>query len=266
MRHRLRRGLYGSVAALGGSFTPLSLFSAGEQGFYYDPSDFSTLFQDTAGTVPVTAVGQSVARINDKSGRGNHATQSNASQQPILRQNGSLYYLEFDGTDDFLVTGTITPGVDKVQVFAGVRKLSDAASAVLLESSVSIGSNNGSISLWAPVSASPTYRWFTKGTVEANAAASGFAAPVTNVLTGIGDISGDFAQLRINGAVTGTSTTNQGTGNFLAYPLYIGRRSGTSLPFNGHIYSLIGRFGPNLTTAQIEAVERWVANKTGVTI
>ena len=63
-------------------FSPLSLFAASEPGFWFDPSDISTLFQDAAGTTPVTAAGQSVARINDKSGRGNHATQATAAQRP----------------------------------------------------------------------------------------------------------------------------------------------------------------------------------------
>lgn len=46
---------------------PRSLFALGEQGFWYDPSDFSTMFQDAAGTTPVTAVGQSVGLVLDKS-------------------------------------------------------------------------------------------------------------------------------------------------------------------------------------------------------
>ena len=49
------------------AFTPASLFAAGEQGAWYDPSDFSTMFQGSAGTTPVTAVGQSVGLILDKS-------------------------------------------------------------------------------------------------------------------------------------------------------------------------------------------------------
>ncbi len=48
------------------------LFSNGENGFWYDASDTSVLFTDTAGTTTVTAVGQEVKRINDKSGNGNH--------------------------------------------------------------------------------------------------------------------------------------------------------------------------------------------------
>ena len=45
----------------------LKLFANGEQGFWYDPNDLSTMYQDVAGTVPVTAVGQPVGLILDKS-------------------------------------------------------------------------------------------------------------------------------------------------------------------------------------------------------
>ena len=43
-----------------------SLFANGEQGFFYDPNDLSTMFQDAAGTVPVTS-GQPVGLMLDKS-------------------------------------------------------------------------------------------------------------------------------------------------------------------------------------------------------
>lgn len=43
------------------------LFANGEQGFWYDPSDMGTMFQDAAGTTPVTAVGQPVGLLLDKS-------------------------------------------------------------------------------------------------------------------------------------------------------------------------------------------------------
>ena len=49
------------------AFNPLSLFLAGEQGAWYDPSDLTTLFQDSAGTTPVTAVEQPVGLMLDKS-------------------------------------------------------------------------------------------------------------------------------------------------------------------------------------------------------
>ena len=55
------------MLSAGQAFTPASLFAAGEQGAWYDPSDFSTMFQDSAGTTPVTAVEQPVGLLLDKS-------------------------------------------------------------------------------------------------------------------------------------------------------------------------------------------------------
>lgn len=82
-----------------------SLFASSEQGFAYNPNDLSTMFQDSAGTVPVTGAGQPVGLIRDKSGRNNHASQTTSASRPILRQNATTgaYYLEFDGTDDYLI-------------------------------------------------------------------------------------------------------------------------------------------------------------------
>lgn len=178
----------------------------------------------------------------------------------------SLSYLSFDGVDDFLVTPTITPGIDKAQVFAGVRKLSDAAIAIVVEHSANINTNNGALSLWngSQSSGAATYRFVSKGTTLAFAGpGNDYASPITNVLTGIGDISGDVSRLRINGSQVAETLTDQGTGNFLAYPLYIGRRAGTSLPLNGNIFSLIVRFGANLDAGTITSTETWVNGKTG---
>lgn len=66
------------------------LFSASEPGAWYDPSDMSTLFQDSAGTVPVTAAEQPVGRILDKSGRGNHASQGTSTKRPVLSARVNL--------------------------------------------------------------------------------------------------------------------------------------------------------------------------------
>lgn len=71
-------------------FTPASLFTGGVQGVWYDPSDFSTLFQDSAGTTPVTAVEQPVGRMLDLSGNNNHATQSTSAARPVLSARVNL--------------------------------------------------------------------------------------------------------------------------------------------------------------------------------
>jgi hypothetical protein len=366
-------------------FSPLSLFASGEAGYWLDPSDFSTMFQDDAGVTPVTAVGQSVRRILDKSrggpgpelvtlsalsgtadwafsggawvltnasnnnqrlefanlvvGRtyrisvtvtaistgsltfrhptittlisgaptisapgtytvefiatgvsvfvrnsvaGQDATvsavsireipgirfiQSNVANAPLLQvdSNGN-HFLLFDGSDDFLQSdANIDPGaVDKVQVFAGVRKLSDAAQGMLLEVSTVANITPGSLRLRAPILTQPGYGFSSNGTVEETAlVASGFLAPITNVLTGLGDISSPSAILRVNGTQVASSTATQGTGDYLTYQHFIGRRGGVSNPFNGRIYQLITRYGPNLSADQIAAAETFVNQRTG---
>ncbi len=179
----------------------------------------------------------------------------------------SLSYLGFDGVDDFMLTGTITPGsVDKAQVFAGVRKLTDATQGMIVEYSASVDTNNGTFFLMGARSGGgvPNYGFRSKGTIQQDADATGYVAPITNVLGALGDISGDRATLRVNATQVAQATGDQGTGNFLAYPLYIGRRAGTSIPFSGNIYSLITRFSAtNLDAATITSTETWVNGKTG---
>lgn len=70
---------------------------------HLDASDASTLYDATTGGSLVAADG-SVARWEDKSGNGRHATQGTAGNRPARKtaiQNG-LDVLRFDGTDDFL--------------------------------------------------------------------------------------------------------------------------------------------------------------------
>jgi hypothetical protein len=426
-------------------WSPAFLFSAGEQGFWYDPSDLSTLFQDAAGSTPVTAVEQPVRRMLDKSGRGNHATASADARRPVLsaRVNtlentenfGAAYwtktemsivpnaatpplelasverlvpstvssahvitrtrtglptgvsqtvriiakadgysvleirigggttdclfnlvtgqtaiagtataatmaslgggwfactavgvavatdnliqvrvwndfaktvfagdgtsgilaggidarltndgvglpvyqrvttstdydttgfplYLRFDGTDDALVTGNIDfSATDKVTVCAGVRKLSDAATGVVVDLSNDGGVNNNTWALLAP-SVNGSYRFISKGTLQATAGTGVFAAaPNTSVVSSLGNISGDIATLRRNGAEVETATTDQGTGNYANAPLYIGARADVALRFNGRLYALIGR-GALSNAATLALTETYVNGKT----
>lgn len=173
-------------------------------------------------------------------------------------------YLKFDGVDDFLVTNSIDfTGTDKMTVFAGVRKLSDAAIGQL------VGTRGASLvnvfEVLAPSSTLNSFYFASGGSTYPLTAEGIAAAPVTRVLTGLGDISGDRSTLRLNGAQVASNTEDQGTGNYGNYPLYIGRRGGIALPFNGHLYSLVVR-GAATTDTRIAQAEKWVAKKTGVTL
>jgi hypothetical protein len=49
------------------AFNMLDLFSGGQRGVWYDPSDLATMFQESTGTTAVTADGQPVGLMYDKS-------------------------------------------------------------------------------------------------------------------------------------------------------------------------------------------------------
>jgi hypothetical protein len=85
-----------------GAWSPADLFTSSQKGCWLDPSDIDTLFQDAAGTTPVTATGQPVGLILDKSGNGNHWSTDSDTRRPTWQQDGSTYYLEFDGSNDIL--------------------------------------------------------------------------------------------------------------------------------------------------------------------
>jgi hypothetical protein len=175
--------------------------------------------------------------------------------------NGFPLYLAFDGVDDSLSTASVDfSATNKMSVFAGVRKLSDAARAILCELGTGAVATNA-FNLEAPSAASDTFRWRSGGSVAQEVVPTGFAAPTTRVLTGTADIPGDDVTLRANGAQVATLSADQGTGNYSNDVLYVGRRAGTSLPFSGRVYSLIVR-GATTNADQIARTEAWVNNIT----
>jgi len=457
----------------GDAFSPFALFANGEQGVWYDPSDLTpekvswalanpgftsaqflavfpghALFQDSAGTTPVTALGQSVGRVLDKSGKGNHAIQATSASRPtlqaranlltyseqfdnpawtktsssvtandgvapdgtttadlvtassatngrvtqtvaftgdgtkcvsffvkqgsatvnraVLRDNtvttnrrdflitwtagvpatsstagtgtiyppeslgngwwrilfaadnvvaanvnqvilypddalgtGTAYFwgaqaedattpstyqrvvtatdyadvglprnLLFDGVDDSLATvGNVDfTATDKMSVFTGLTKNTDGATGQVVELSADSAANNGSFALTSPTgAAATTIRFRSTGTLSAFSTDSSFAAPVTGVITGLSEILTDTCILRKNGVQVATSASDQGTGTYLSYPLYIGRRNNTNLPFNGRLFQLIVRGAATDSVTVINA-EQYVAQRTGVTL
>jgi hypothetical protein len=177
------------------------------------------------------------------------------------------YGLQYDGIDDFLTTASVDfTATDKMAVVMGVRKLSDAARGMVVEFS-STSANPGTFSIEAPSSVAPTISFFNTGTLARGATVNSapYAAPLTAVLCGIGDISADKTELRINGALVANSPGDLGTGNFGNYALYFGRRGGASLPMNGLDFGGIC-VGKTLTATQLASVEKWVSLRTGVTI
>ena len=180
---------------------------------------------------------------------------------------GFLPYLAFDGVDDSMSTGSIDfTTTDKMTVWAGVRKLSDAAIGTVTELGTSF---NGSFSVFAPLPLGPNYGFGTTSSPSVyQTGYAAVAAPSTDVLQGSYDLSqatlANQIKARINAVAKTLTFTGAGTpsGNFMNGGLFIGSRAGTSFFFNGWLSSLIIR-GAQSTQSQIEATESWVNGKTG---
>ena len=181
---------------------------------------------------------------------------------------GFPLYLRTDGVDDGMVTNTIDfTATDKMTVCAGVRKLSDAATAILTELSATADTNAGTFYLGAPSSGGVIkFSFNSRGSVlpasPVGTASSTYSAPVSSVVAAIGSISEDARTVRLNSTEVATGGgVDQGTGNYGNYPLYLFRRGGTSLPFNGRFYGMTV-VNKLLETAQLEQLETYTNGKT----
>jgi hypothetical protein len=231
-------------------FDPLSLFAAGEKGVWFDPTDITTLFQDAAGTTPVTAYGQKVGRILDKSGNGNHATQSNAAFQPTYQiDNEGNPNLTFSGSYTQLVTRAIDfTATAQMMVGMGLNVVGSASAAVALELGSDVNSVNGSFLIGAP-SSTTDHSLYLRGTSTIRAAVAN-VSDGDDIIVGLFDISQATKELEliprlnrvqlIGSQITWTGT-DAGTGNFGNLPLFMGARSGGGNPYQGKIYQVIVR-------------------------
>ena len=251
------------------SFLPTALFAASEKGVWYDPSDIFSLFQDVAGTIPVTASGQSVALMKDKSGNGAHATQATAGARPTFYVYPSGYgCLSFNGTSQFMISSSINfTGTAVMTATAGFQVASGATGPrLVIELSADTNINNGAFYMTGPAT-SADHSVGASGTLFL-AAGIANVNPSDDILTGQYDLSQatQAAEIipRLNGvtktgaAITWTgTTTGTTTTKFGNYPLYIGARGGTSFFFKGHFYGAVVR-GATSNATQITQTEAWV--------
>ncbi len=172
------------------------------------------------------------------------------------------WYLAFDGVDDWLGSAATVSlsGTDTITLCAGIGKQSDAARGVVLENA------SQTFSIEAPTNTlGGRYAFRSNGDAVPPAqvvSPNSFAAPITNIVTAIGSIPGDSAALRVNGVQVAVVADNQGIGTYQSGTLFVGRRAGTSLSFNGNLYGLTGVGGlPDPVD-----LELWTAVKAGITL
>jgi len=249
------------------AFTPAALYLSGEAGDWFDPSDLSKMWQDTAGTTPITADGQTVARIDGQRGLVS-LRQATAAQRAQYKTSGGLHWLQFDGTDDRYDSSAVVDfsASDRITVSIAMSKASDASERRVLEFGV-VGVDAGTFRFQSPNGAAANYSFSAHGTATQTASYTNaaVAAPHTGVLTGLAEISPAQTTLRVNGAQVATSASSLGTGNFSSRNLKLGAAWNSSLYHSGNVYALVLR-GDLTSGADLTSLETYMGAKAGLTI
>jgi len=219
-----------------------SLFGAGEPGAIYIPIPVvlgaQSLFQDAAGTTPVTADGDPDGLMIDQSPNGNNAAQSVSAERPLYNLENGLNSLKGDGVDaniasqdtvSWLTSSTANAffavAFKPISTSAGYIVHCDGANSSLADHAFSVAAYNGS------------NHTMTIGGI-------GFSIPATsdtvvvycqfNKTTGAGVISWNGGAEE---AIAVGSKSNS------IFPLRLFAREG-GVYFDGEIYGLVGSEGP----------------------
>jgi hypothetical protein len=196
----------------------------GYAGFWIDPSDFSTLYQDEAGTIPVTAVNQEVRKISDKS-------QNNVSITGLgmLKHDDDGYYIDLSGAGYGFITSNVgmldtVTLCTKVKATGGWGRIVDAiASRRSLyldrdDNGYSFSASSGQL-LWA--------------------SATGIQQNTIALVTGLANRSPAYNKIRIDKAEISTNTSDQGSNATSISGVKIGSTAAGQWKFVGNIYNML---------------------------
>lgn len=229
-------------------------------GALFDPSDLSTLFQDAAGTIPVTAIGQIVALMLDKSGNGYHATQSITAYRPALMQDiYGYYYLAFDGIDDYMSLGDVFDvGTDGISIIAAATVLGGTKFPIAGKSESTVAPGRYFLGVEPDF-----FAYAVEGFLESAIAYTPVAGNPTVYTMTLSAGATHRLSLSVNGVLigdvpTGLPEVSNTNFEFLigAYPINYGF-------LNGRIHGLIVT-AKALSAAQTRICERYLGRKAGV--
>lgn len=243
------------------------LFEGGEQGTFYNPSDLSTMFQDAAGTKPVTADGDPVGLIGDKSGNDNHATQAVSAARPIYKTDGALYRLQFDGVDDSLETqGDIFRNSKAGYVAATLKIGSLSGQQVILDYTVAVGATQNLIVIYTSGS-----KLFIGGRRLESDSLQSFELTVvkmgdTVTLDAYFDWQSGMLHYSFNGVDSSVVFQTAGLTDNTIRAVRIGTKYNlTGQYFKGSIYGIVV-LDNEINLADRKKVRTYLANKVGVTL
>jgi len=242
---------------------------------WFDASDLSTMAQNSNGTTAATATSDPVGYWADKSGKGRHAKQTTNNNRPTVQladKNGRAG-LDFDGSNDFFVCD---PGANYgiTYFIAAMRRTGATPSGVFG---------------WAAVAGLFTISNVAGITASANGASFQQAALSHGFLFGLVGASASNGVIRRNGTVlpsinSGVFNTwhaevlpNTTDTNVVVMQANTTLTTGANYlmigldPFSAvrvypmRMYELLA-FSSFPTTSQLQAIERYLGGKWGITI
>ncbi|NDC25154.1 MAG: hypothetical protein EB078_11975, partial [Proteobacteria bacterium] len=260
----------GSYSSASSSVTPAAFVNptsiAGLQ-LWLDASDASTLYSATSGGSLVAADG-AVARWEDKSGNGRHATQETSGNRPQRKSSiqNSKDILRFDGSNDLLRTSANFPVTGNIEttVFVVYKKTNNAKGHIFGwgDSGVSLGAfgfyDDG---FWTAVAYAGGKAFFTSGPTNNTWFVSMFrkSAGAINSTT----------EARRNSVSVATSNHSTDTPNVQVGLFSVGRWANYDLSgtdgavFQGDLAEII-IYNSALSDSDRSAVEGYLMSKWGI--
>lgn len=232
----------------GGGWTPAKLFENGELGVWYDPVERSSMLTDTAGTTPVTSDGDALARINDlEPAASNDLLQANASYRPRWKTDGTYYWMQSDGFDDFLGPHTFSAPIP--QPFTIVLPIRYTSGSILLDSSslqnrVYMALENGILAVRA-------------GLQSVHLGSLGSDDGIWTIC-----VNGNSSWARKDG-ISLPKPANPGSNAIGGLTLFANKDGGGASAVRLYRMLLISR---ELSIAEAESAERWAAKNCSVTL
>jgi len=226
---------------------------------WLDAADATTLFDATTGGSLPAADGN-VARWEDKSGNNRHATQDTSGARPARKI--SLFNgrdsLRFDGSNDLLKCdfGAIIAQPINIFVVTQLNGFPSTFNGRVFSSSSSV-SSEADLFLPLAVTQAPGFFVWNFGTNVDSADAFGSAYSIYNALA-----SGASSVIYRNGTVA--TSGNPGTNGLARYCGIGGRHHDGLRNYNGDISEIIA-VTANLTTAERQKIEGYLAHKWGLT-
>jgi hypothetical protein len=230
---------------------------------WYDPSDITTLWQDAARTSRVTASGQTVGCIDDKSGNGHHMMQATAAKRPIYTESSGLRFLSMDGVDDEMGMAGNTATLSATHEITAAARWDIAtanwAGALLSYSNVATRASQVEMAVRnTTITLRSIYNGFDTGTAGASIAKNTDQVYAQN----------RTAVDRLDHFVNGVNSYTYNTAGFPAIvtpqAYRVGPHVTSTQNFSGRWYGAI--VTPVLTAPQRAALTTWIGAKAGLTL